>query len=167
MDIITDQYENISINQLYSKLSIKQEELSQLEKKNELESIGPKDYIDTSITSKNYDVEDFTRVLEKFRNKDSEIRTHEQAHASIGHTTSPISYNYQEGPDGKMYAVGGSVRLDTSIPDEPTAAAFKLEMIQKAALGVTNLSSADGAIASQSNLNKILLELQGDEYGTK
>ena len=162
MDIISEQYDNISVNQLYAKLSSKYEQLNKLEQKDEIEAIRSKDYIDASSNNQNYDDADFSRVLDKFRNKDSEVRTHEQAHASIGHTTSPISYNYQEGPDGKMYAVGGSVRLDTSIPDDPKAAAFKLDMIQKAASGPSNLSSADGAIASQSNLNKILIELQGD-----
>ena len=162
MDIISEQYDNISVNQLYAKLSSKYEQLNKLEQKDEIEAIRSKDYIDASSNNQNYDDADFSRVLDKFRNKDSEVRTHEQAHASIGHTTSPISYNYQEGPDGKMYAVGGSVRLDTSIPDDPKAAAFKLDMIQKAASGPSNLSSADGTIASQSNLNKILIELQGD-----
>ena len=161
MDIITDNYENISINQLYSKLSSKYEELNKIEKKDELNKIRSKDYIETNGVTKNYDEEDFARVLSKFKNKDAEIRTHEQAHASIGHTTTPISYNYQQGPDGKMYAVGGSVRLDTSIPNDPKAAAFKLDMLQRAASGPSHLSGADSAIASQSNLNKILLELEG------
>lgn len=163
MDIITDQFDNISMNQVYAKLSSKYEQLNKIEKQEAIEATRSKDYIETSPTNKNYDEEDFARVLDKFRNKDAETRNHEQAHASIGHTTSPISYNYQAGPDGKMYAVGGSVRLDTSIPDDPKAAAFKLDMIQKAALGVTNPSSADGAIASQSNLNKILIELKGED----
>jgi hypothetical protein len=163
MDIITDQFDNISVNQLYSKLSSKYEQLNKIEQKEAIESSRTKDYIENSPVDKNYDEQDFARVLDKFRSKDAEIRTHEQAHASIGHTTSPISYNYQEGPDGKMYAVGGSVRLDTSIPDDPKAAAFKLDMIQKAASGVAHASPADGAIASQSNLNKILIELQGKD----
>jgi len=163
MDVITEQYDNISVTQLYAKLSSKYEQLNKLEKKDEIESIRKKDYIETNSLNKNYDEQDFSRVLEKFRNKDAEIRTHEQAHASIGHTTTPISYNYQEGPDGKMYAVGGSVRLETSIPDDPKAAAFKLDMLQKAASGPSNLSGADGAIATQSNLNKILLELKGND----
>ena len=163
MDVITDQFDNISVNQLYAKLSSKYEQLNRLEQKDELEAIRSKDYIETSSVNQNYDEKDFARVLDKFRNKDSEVRSHEQAHASIGHTTSPISYNYQEGPDGKMYAVGGSVRLDTSIPDDPKAAAFKLDMIQKAASAPSGLSSADGTIASQSNLNKILIELQGND----
>ena len=162
MDVVTDQFDNISVNQLYAKLSSKYEQLNKIEQKEAIETSRSKDYIEDTSLNKSYDDQDFSRVLEKFRNKDAEIRTHEQAHASIGHTTSPISYNYQEGPDGKLYAVGGSVRLNTSIPDDPKAAAFKLDMIQKAATGVTHPSSADGAIASQSNLNKILIELQDE-----
>ncbi len=163
MDVITDQFDNISVNQLYSKLSSKYEQLNKLEQKEEIEVSSSKDYIEASPLNKNLDEDDFARVLDKFRNKDVETRTHEQAHASIGHTTSPISYNYQEGPDGKMYAVGGSVRLDTSLPTDPKAAAFKLDMIQKAAAGVAHASPADAAISSQSNLNKILIELQGKD----
>jgi len=161
VDIITDQFENISVNQLYAKLSSKYAELNKVKEAEKVESNRSKDYIELSTIDKNYDKDDFTRVLEKFKNKDAEIRTHEQAHATIGHTTTPISYNYQEGPDGKMYAVGGSVRLDTSIPNDPKAAAFKLDMLQKAAMGPTDLSGADTAIASQTNLNKILLDLKG------
>ena len=160
MDVVTDQFDNISVNQLYAKLSSKYEQLNKIEQKEAIETSRSKDYIEDTSLNKSYDDQDFARVLEKFRNKDAEIRTHEQAHASIGHTTSPISYNYQEGPDGKLYAVGGSVRLDTSIPDDPKAAAFKLDMIQKAASGVAEASPADRAISSQSNLNKILIQLQ-------
>jgi len=163
MDIITDQYENISLNQLYSKLSSKYGELNKLNKEDVVEKTRSQDYIETSPINKNLDEEDFARVLAKFKNKDAEIRLHEQAHASIGPTTSPISYNYQQGPDGKMYAVGGNVRLDTSMPDDPKAAAFKLDMLQKAASGPTHMSNADGAIANQSNLNKILLQLEGEK----
>jgi len=165
MDIITEQFENISLHQLYTKLSTKHAEIEKLEEKDKIESIKKQDYIEASINK--YDDDDFARVLEKFKNKDAEIRTHEQVHASIGHTTAPISYSYQQGPDGKMYAVGGSVRLETSMPDDPKAAAFKLDMLQKAASAPSNTSGADNAIASQSNLNKILLQLQGEENANK
>lgn len=165
MDIITDQYENISVNQLYAKLSAKYEELNKVEETQKVENSRTKDYIETGLLDKSYDEIDFARVIEKFRSKDAEIRTHEQVHASIGHTTTPISYSYQQGPDGKMYAIGGSVRFDTSIPDDPKAAAFKLDMLQKAASGPAQMSGADGAIATQSNLNKILLDLKGDDDG--
>lgn len=170
MEIITDQFENISVNQLYSKLSSKYAELQKAKQDDQLEAVqSKKDYIESnSLTNgakPNQDQADFERVLAKFKNKDAQIRSHEQAHASIGHTTTPISYTYQQGPDGKMYAVGGSVRMDTSMPDDPKAAAFKLDMLQKAATGPTDLSGADNTIASQSNLNKILLQLKEEQGG--
>ena len=159
MDVITDQFENISLNQLYNKLSVKFTQLDQLEKKDIIEAIKNKDYIETSQSQPNQDEQDFQRVLQKFKKQDAEIKSHEQIHASIGQTTTPISYNYQQGPDGKMYAVGGSVRLDTSMPSDPKAAAFKLDMLQRAASGPSDVSGADVAISSQANLNKILLQL--------
>lgn len=161
MEIITDNYDNISITQLYAKLSQK---YAQLDKIEQTEAIKPQsDYYEKSSNIKNYDEEDFQRVLEKFKSKDQEIRSHEQIHATIGHTTTPISYNYQEGPDGKIYAVGGSVRLDTSIPQDPKAASYKLDQIKKAAAGPSDPSGADTMIVSAANLNKMLIEQKGDE----
>lgn len=164
MDIVTDNFQNISINQLYNKLSTKYAQLDKLDQTEAIEKISKKDYIEESVkTNEKYDEKDFQRVLEKFKQADANIRSHEQIHATIGQTTAPISYNYQQGPDGKMYAVGGSVRMDVSIPDDPKAAAFKLDQIKKAALGPSDLSGADTTIATQSNLNKILLQLKGED----
>ena len=163
MEIITDSFENVSVNQLYSKLSAKYAQLAKLEQEKAVENVSKKDYIEQSSQTTNYDDRDFARILAKFKQSDAQVRTHEQIHASIGHTTTPISYNYQKGPDGKMYAVGGSVRFDTSMPSDPKAAAFKLDQIQKAASSVTGASGADNMIASQTNLNKILLQLRGEE----
>jgi len=163
MDIITDNFDKMSINQIYAQLSQKYAKLQKIDQKENVENHSRKDYIEQTTDAKNYDEKDFARVLEKFKKADAEIKTHEQAHATIGHTTAPISYNYQKGPDGKMYAVGGHVRLDTSIPDEPKAAAFKLDMLQKAASAPNNPSGADNAIVTQSNLNKILIQLKGEE----
>jgi hypothetical protein len=65
------------------------------------------------------------------------------------------------GPDGKMYATGGSVRLDTSMPDDPKAAAAKLDELKKSATSSGNdMSSADSNIAIQANLMKMKLQLQ-------
>ncbi len=163
MDIITDSFDNVSVNQLYTKLSAKYAQLEKAQQENAVENVSKKDYIEQSSQATNYDEKDFARVLEKFKQSDAQVRTHEQIHASIGHTTTPISYNYQQGPDGKMYAVGGNVRFDTSIPDDPKAAAFKLDQLHKAASGVSDASGADNTIASQTNLNKILLQLKGEE----
>ena len=163
MDIVTDTFNKMSINQIYSQLSSKYTQLNKIEKAEEVEATQKRDYIEQSSGIDKYDEKDFAKVLEKFKQTDTNIRSHEQIHASIGHTTAPIAYTYQEGPDGKMYAVGGSVRLDTSIPNDPKAAAFKLDMLQKAASGPTDSSAADNTIAAQSNLNKILLQLKGEE----
>lgn len=164
MDIVTDNFQNISINQLYNKLSVKYAQLEKLDQTDAVEKVSKKDYIENSTPSNtNYDEQDFARVLEKFKQADANIRSHEQIHATIGQTTAPISYNYQKGPDGKMYAVGGSVKLDVSLPDDPKAAAFKLDQIEKAAMGPSDPSGADTTIATQSNLNKILLQLKGED----
>ena len=166
MDIVTDSYNNISIAQLQVKLAQKFAELEKVEQKQALEKSAQKDYIDPS-NPQNYDQQDFERVLEKFKRVDAQVRSHEQVHATIGQTTTPISYNYQQGPDGKMYAVGGNVRFDTSIPDDPKAAAFKLDQIAKAASAPTGLSGADTMIANQSNLNKILLQIESEQNADK
>ncbi|MEA3498125.1 MAG: putative metalloprotease CJM1_0395 family protein [Campylobacterota bacterium] len=162
MDVITENYNNISITQLEHKLSQKFAELRKIEQKESIEGIKQKDYFEEpNSIGKNYDEQDFQRVLNKFKQSDINIRSHEQIHASIGHTTAPISYTYQEGPDGKMYAIGGHVRLDTSIPNDPKAAEFKLDQLKRASTAPSDVSGADMNIATQANLNKILLNIQG------
>ena len=152
-------YQSSSI--LYAQLTQKLGELDNVDKKETQVNFFEEDIIDISNEDK-YDKNDYQRVLEKFKSSDSKIRAHEQAHAASGPTTTPISYKYQAGPDGKMYAVGGEVRLDTSIPQDPKAAAFKLSQIQKASSAPAEMSGADAHIAIQANLNKLLLQSQGE-----
>mgnify|MGYP000049342510 CR=1 FL=1 len=162
--MVVNEYSNES--QLYLQLAQKLGEKDSVNKKDIQSSFLKVDIVD--ITGENkYDKNDYQRVLEKFKNSDSSIRTHEQAHAANGNTTTPIAYKYQVGPDGKMYAVGGEVRLDTSLPDDPKAAAFKLGHIQRASSAPSDMSGADANIAIQANLNKMLLQLQGDEYANQ
>lgn len=152
---IYDSYQNAS--SLYQQIAIKKSELSNIDKKEFEKSTFEKS--DTVVLGeKNYDENDYQRVLNKFKNKDNEIRTHEQTHASGAQTTTAISYNYQVGPDGKLYATGGSVRFDTSIPQDPQSAKVKLEQLKDASSSVGSLSGADASIAQVANLNKMLLE---------
>lgn len=152
---IYDSYQNAS--SLYQQIAIKKSELSNIDKKEFEKSTFEKN--DTVVLGeKNYDENDYQRVLNKFKNKDNEIRTHEQTHASSAQTTTAISYNYQVGPDGKLYATGGSVRFDTSIPQDPQSAKVKLEQLKDASSSVGSLSGADASIAQVANLNKMLLE---------
>jgi len=54
--------------------------------------------------------------------------------------------------------MGGSVRFDTSIPENSQSAKVKLEQLKKASSSVSSLSGADASIAQTANLNKMLLE---------
>jgi len=151
-----------STAQLQIQLTQKLGELDSVDKEEIQSKFQKNDYVDISNEGK-YDKNDYQRVLDKFKSSDSRVRTHEQAHAANGATTSPISYKYQAGPDGKLYAVGGEVRLDTSLPSDPKEAAFKLSQIQKSASAPSGLSGADAQISIQANLNKMLLLSKGED----
>jgi hypothetical protein len=121
------------------------------------------DYFDSDAVAGKYDKNDYERVLDKFKSMDSNVRAHEQTHAALADTTSSIQYNYQMGPDGKMYATGGSVRLDTSMPTDPEAAMAKMDELKRSATSSgSDMSSADSNIAIQANLMKMKLQLQED-----
>ena len=158
---IYDSYQNVS--SIYQQLALKKSELANLDKK-ELEKSTFEKNDTVQLGEKNFDENNYQRVLNKFKNKDNEIRTHEQTHASLGTTTAPINYNFQVGPDGKLYAMGGSVRFDTSIPSNPENAKVKLEELRDASSSVSPLSGADASIAQTTNLNKMLLESIKEGY---
>lgn len=153
----------LSASNIQMQLSIKKSELASIDKKEDEKSAFEKND-SVVLGEKNYDKNDYERVLERFKNKDSEIRVHEQLHASLGTTTTPISYSYQMGPDGKLYATGGHVRFDTSMPSNPVEAKLKLDELQKASSAPERLSGADSSIAIAANLNKMLLSSLGENY---
>ncbi len=150
----------ITKSTIYVKLSEKYAQLNAVDAKIENENLlsQKKDYIE--VGTNNFDKNDYERVLEKFKSIDANIRSHEQAHSSLTNTTTPIQYTYQVGPDGKLYATGGHVRIDTSIPNDPKAASAKLDQIKKSATANGDMSSADGTIAIQANLMKMKLQIQ-------
>lgn len=163
MEVITDSFSNITLSQLHSELAKKQAQLQKIDHEESIKNTqATKDFYDPS-NPKNYDEQDFQRVLSKFKEKDAQIKAHEQSHAANAPTVGGISYNYQQGPDGKMYAVGGSVRLDVSMPQDPKSAELKLEQLKKSALSVDDPSGADMTIASQANLNKMLLQQKEED----
>lgn len=153
----------LSASTVYSLLALKKSELANIDKKEMQKSTFEKKD-EVVLGQKNYDEADYSRVLEKFKSIDNKIRTHEQTHASSGTTTSGIKYNYQAGPDGKLYATGGYVNLNVSIPKDESEAIAKLNEIQKASSSPSGLSGADSSIVQAANLNKMLiLSQKGDE----
>lgn len=114
------------------------------------------------------------RQIEKLATRDQEVRTHEQAHLSAAgaYATSSASFSYQTGPDGKRYAIGGEVLIDTStIPNNPAASLRKAEIIRRAALAPAHPSDQDRAVAqsASSMITKAQIELiqQTDTSNTK
>lgn len=149
-----------STSSIYMELAQKRAQLVNIDKK-ELSKSTQDSYDISNGVNGNFDEQDYQRVLGKFKNLDSETKIHEQTHASKAQTSAPIQYNYQVGPDGNLYATGGSVRFDTSIPKDSGSAKVKLEQLTDASSSPDGLSSADAQIARTANLNKLLLQSMG------
>ena len=155
---------SLSASSIYMQIAQKRSELASIDKK-ELEKSTQESYDELNSTNSKYDQKDYERVLGKFKNLDAQTKAHEQAHASGAPTTAPIQYNYQVGPDGKLYATGGSVRFDTSLPEDEAGANVKLEQLKDASTAPNELSSADAQIARTANLNRLLLQSQEVNQG--
>ncbi len=97
--------------------------------------------------------EDEQRQVAELAARDAEVRQHEQAHlAAAGpYANGGPTYDYQRGPDGKQYAVGGEVSIDTSeVPDDPEATVAKAQTIRRAALAPAEPSSQDRKVAAKA-----------------
>jgi hypothetical protein len=93
------------------------------------------------------------RALESLRQRDQEVRLHEQAHllAAGPYAKGAPSYTYQTGPDGQRYAVGGEVPIDLSaVSGDPQATLQKALTVRRAALAPTDPSETDQAVAAQA-----------------
>jgi len=93
------------------------------------------------------------KEVERLKAQDQEIRIHEMAHVVAGgaYVTSGPSYTYKTGPDGKGYAVSGSVGIDTSpVKGDPEATIQKMQTIAAAALAPAQPSGQDLKVAAQA-----------------
>ena len=103
------------------------------------------------------------RQVEKLAKRDREVKAHEQAHARVGGAyASAPSYTFQQGPDGKRYAVGGEVQIDTSTERTPEATIRKMQIVIRAATAPAEPSSQDLKVAQQarSQLSEAQAELR-------
>ena len=94
------------------------------------------------------------RLLDKLKATDARVRTHEEAHMAAGGSLvrGGPNYQYQKGPDGKAYAVGGEVSVDTSpVSGDPAATIRKAEQIKRAALAPADPSGQDRSVASEAD----------------
>ncbi len=86
------------------------------------------------------------------KQRDQEVRAHEQAHAAVGgqYAGSP-QYEYETGPDNKKYAVGGEVSIDVSEEKEAEDTIRKMQIVRAAALAPAEPSSQDLKVASEAS----------------
>jgi hypothetical protein len=89
----------------------------------------------------------------RLSNIDGEVRAHEQAHlAALGpFAKGSVEYSYIIGPDGQMYAVGGSIAVDLQpVPGDPEATIRKAQAIIRAAYAPTSPSGPDMHVAAEA-----------------
>lgn len=84
--------------------------------------------------------------------RDREVRAHEQAHAAVGgQYASAPRYQFQRGPDGVNYAVGGEVSISTGpVAGNPQATIEKAQVVRRAALAPAEPSPQDRRVAAEA-----------------
>ncbi|MCH2396263.1 putative metalloprotease CJM1_0395 family protein [Oceanibaculum sp.] len=95
--------------------------------------------------------------VDELKQTDRKVRAHEQAHAAAGgaYASSP-SYEYENGPDGNRYAIGGEVSIDVSpVSGDPEATIQKMEIVKRAALAPAEPSPQDRAVAAQADQTRL------------
>ncbi|WP_119393708.1 putative metalloprotease CJM1_0395 family protein [Salinibius halmophilus] len=89
--------------------------------------------------------------VQELSQRDREVRQHELAHqAAAGQYGGSMKLEYTIGPDGKRYAVAGSVQVDLSREATAEETIEKAEQIQRAAMAPSEPSSQDRMVAQQA-----------------
>jgi len=104
--------------------------------------------------------------------RDSEVKAHEIAHQSAsGGLAGAASYTYQQGPDGKMYAIGGEVPISSPTASSPEEALANAKKVVAAALAAGSPSPQDYSVAASASVMQMQAqealnrEMQGKEKG--
>lgn len=97
--------------------------------------------------------EEDKQQVQQLKQRDSEVRAHERAHmaAGAGLVQGGASFTFQRGPDGRMYAVGGEVKVDTSAESDPDQTIRKMQQVKQAALAPAEPSGADQSVAARAS----------------
>lgn len=103
------------------------------------------------------------REVEELKKTDREVRAHEAAHkaAAGAYARGVARFDTVVGPDGRSYAIGGEVSIDTSpVSGDPEATVQKMEQVARAALAPADPSGQDRAVAAQAR--KAAAEARGE-----
>ncbi|MCC9620190.1 hypothetical protein LPB41_00675 [Thalassospira sp. MA62] len=94
-------------------------------------------------------------VVAQLQARDSAVRQEEKAHAAAaGPYGSAPQYEYQVGPDGKAYAIGGHVDVGVSMSGDSQERDRALATLQNAALAPNSPSGADMSAFRQASLKR-------------
>jgi hypothetical protein len=90
--------------------------------------------------------------LDELKRRDAEVRAHERAHVVAGGSLvrGVAAFDQVRGPDGRYYAVGGEVSIDTSKERDPEATIEKAARIRQAALAPADPSAQDRKVAAEA-----------------
>lgn len=96
--------------------------------------------------------EEDLQQLRQLAQRDREVRSHEQAHAAVGGSLAGApNYEYEQGPDGRRYAVGGEVPISVGkIANDPQASLDNARQVKRAALAPAEPSSQDRQVAAKA-----------------
>jgi hypothetical protein len=101
------------------------------------------------------------KALEKFEQRDAEVKAHELAHqTNSGGLAGAASYTYQQGPDGKMYAIGGSVPITFKSGSTPQESIKNAKAIASATTSPDAPSSRDFSLLSSAKMMQLKAEQQ-------
>ncbi len=104
-----------------------------------------------ALTVSNANNDALLSMVRQLQSRDLTVRTHESAHVGAGGgvITSSAHFTYQKGPDGRNYAIGGEVGIDSSpVAGNPGATLTKMAQVKAAALAPAQPSPADLSVAS-------------------
>lgn len=93
-------------------------------------------------------------LIAELSSTDSKVRAHEAAHIAAGGgvVNGGASFSYAKGPDGKMYATGGEVPIDTSEGKNPQETIQKARQIAAAAMAPSDPSPQDYKVAATATV---------------
>ncbi len=106
-------------------------------------------YVDRDYS--NLDASDRLQV-QHLAARDQYVRIHEMRHAAaLGMFAGRIHYNYEIGPDGKAYAVGGYTEVNNTPAPTKEMALAQARTIRRAAMAAGEASGSDRAVAAQAS----------------
>ena len=100
------------------------------------------------------------QMVLKLQSRDTEVRAHESAHQSGGASTGAASFTYQQGPDGKMYAIGGEVPISFQSGSTPEETIANAQAVIASALAPADPSGQDMAVASSAMVMMVKAQQQ-------